>query len=114
MCANVRPHPGPIIKSFSFCRWNLDSIMVDNKIKIQLIDAISYVHKSDIIALSETYLNDTIPNNEIEKEVIVAIYFVVITQQIQSGVVYVYTTRIIYRLTYVQTCIYLMNQLLLN
>ena len=68
MCADVHPHPGPRIKSFSFCHWNLDSIMVENKVKIPLIEAISSVHKFDIIALSETYLNDTIPNNEIEIE----------------------------------------------
>ena len=44
--------------------------MVENKVKIPLIEAISSVriHKFDIIALSETYLNDTIPNNEIEIE----------------------------------------------
>ena len=41
---------------------------VENKVKIPLIEAISSVHKFDIIALSETYLNDTIPNNEIETE----------------------------------------------
>ena len=68
MCADVHPHPGPRIKSFSFCHWNLDSIIVENKVKIPLIEAISSVHKFDIIALSETYLNDTIPNNEIEIE----------------------------------------------
>ena len=68
MCADVHPHPGPRIKSFSFCHWNLDSIMVENKVKIPLIEAISSVHKFAIIALSETYLNDTIPNNEIEIE----------------------------------------------
>ena len=42
--------------------------MVENKVKKPLIEAISYVHKFDIIALSEPYLNDTISNNEIEKE----------------------------------------------
>ena len=68
MCADVHPHPGPRIKLFSFCHWNLDSIMVENKVKIPLIEPISSVHKLDIIALSETYLNDTIPNNEIEIE----------------------------------------------
>ena len=68
MCADVHPHPGLRIKSFSFCHRNLDSIMVENKVKIPLIEAISSVHKFDIIALSETYLNDTIPNNEIEIE----------------------------------------------
>ena len=57
MCADVHPHDGPRIKSFSFCHWNLDLIMVENKVKIPLIEAISSVH-------SDT--NDTIPNNEIE------------------------------------------------
>ena len=68
MSADVYPHPGPIMKSFSFCHWNLDSIMVENKVKIPIIEAISSVHKFDITALSETYLNDTIPNIEIEME----------------------------------------------
>ena len=68
MCADVHPHPGPRTKSFSFCHWNLDSIMVENEVKIPLTEAISSVHKFDIIASSETYLNDTIPNNEIEIE----------------------------------------------
>ena len=53
MCANVDPNPGPRTKSFSFCYWNLDSIVVENKVKIPLIQTISSVHKSDIIALSE-------------------------------------------------------------
>ena len=61
MCADVHPHPGPRIKSFSFYHWNLDSIMIGNKVKIPLIEAISSVHKFDIIALSETYLNYTTP-----------------------------------------------------
>ena len=68
MCADVHPHPSPRIKSFSFCHWNLDSIMIENKVKIPPIEAISSVHKFDIIAFSETYLNDTIPNNEAEIE----------------------------------------------
>ena len=42
--------------------------MVENKIKIPLIEAISSVHKFDTTALSEIYLNNTIPNNEIEIE----------------------------------------------
>ena len=68
MCANVHPHPGLRIKSFSSCHWTSDSIMVENKVKIRLIETISSVHKFDIIALSKTYLNDTIPNNDIEIE----------------------------------------------
>ena len=68
MCADVHPHPCLRIKSFSFCRWNLDSIMIENRVKIPLTEAISYLHKFDIAALFETYLNDTIPNNQIEME----------------------------------------------
>ena len=68
MFADVHPQPGPRIKSFSFCHWNLDSIMVENKVKTLLIEAISSVHKFDITALSKTYQNDTIPNIEIEIE----------------------------------------------
>ena len=68
MFADVHPQPGPRIKSLSFCHWNLDSIMVKNKVKTLLIKAISSVHKFDITALSKTYQNDTIPNIEIEIE----------------------------------------------
>ena len=54
MCADLHPHPGQRIKSFSFCHWNLDSIMVENKVnKIPLIETLSSVDMFDIIALSE-------------------------------------------------------------
>ena len=54
---DVHPNPGPCHgNTFKFCHWNLDSIAVNNFIKIPLIEAYNY----DIIALSETYLDSSI------------------------------------------------------
>ena len=87
--------------------------MVEIKVKISLIEAISSVHKFDIIALSETYLNDTVPSNEIKIGYSSDI-FRSDHPTYMKRMVCVYTIRILYRLNYVQTCIYLMNQLLSN
>ena len=62
----MHPNPGPCHGNiFKFCHWNLDSITVNNFIKIPLIEAYNSVYNYDIIALSETYLDSSIPNENI-------------------------------------------------
>ena len=54
-----------ICKSFSISHWNLSSTTSHNFIKILLLTAYNSIHKSDIICLSETFLNsETISNDE--------------------------------------------------
>ena len=66
ICGDVHPHPGPSHEnSLKFCHWNLDSIAVNDFIKIPLIEAYNSVYNYDLIALSETYLDSSISNGTI-------------------------------------------------
>ena len=51
-------------QSFSICHWNLNSISAHNYIKISLLKTYIATHKLDVICLSETYLDSSIPNND--------------------------------------------------
>ena len=62
---SIVPNPGPFINSLKFCHWNLNSICARDKIEIPLIEAHSSFFHYDLIALSETNLNETIHNEEI-------------------------------------------------
>ena len=66
ICGDVHPHPGPSHRnSLKFRHWNLDSIAVNDFIKIPLIEAYNSVYNYDLIALSETYLDSSITNETI-------------------------------------------------
>ena len=65
-CGDVEINPGPKAISqhgFSVCHWNLNSISAHNFAKIFLLKAYVAIHKFDIICLSETYLDSSIPTN---------------------------------------------------
>ena len=60
----VEVNPGPknsISECLSICHWNLNSILTHNYFKLFLLKAHMSVHKLDIIYLSETYLDSTVP-----------------------------------------------------
>ena len=66
LCGDVEINPGPKTISqqgFSICHWNLNSIIAHNFAKIFLLKAYVAIHKFDIICLSETYLDSSIPTN---------------------------------------------------
>ena len=66
LCGDVEINPGPETISqqgFSICHWNLNSIIAHNFAKIFLLKAYVAIHKFDIICLSETYLDSSIPTN---------------------------------------------------
>ena len=66
ICGNVLSHPSLSHgNSLKFCHWNLDSIAVDDFIKIPLIEAYNSVYNYDVIALLETYLDSSITNETI-------------------------------------------------
>ena len=50
-------------KGFSVCHWNLNSIFAHNSAKVFLLKTYVAIHKFDIICLSETYLDSSIPTN---------------------------------------------------
>ena len=47
-----------------FCHWNLNGLAAHEFVKIPLIEAIITTHNFDIISLSETFLDSTIPQND--------------------------------------------------
>ena len=61
----MHPNLGPLSTSFKFCHWNLNSILANNSIKLSLIEAYDSIHKFDLVALSETYLNSSVNNEDI-------------------------------------------------
>ena len=64
LSGNVEVNPGPknsISECLSICHCNLNSILTHNYFKLFLLKAHMSVHKFDIICLSETYLDSTVP-----------------------------------------------------
>ena len=67
LSGDVEVHPGPknsVSECLSICHWNLDSISAHDYSKLFLLKAYISVHKFDIICLSETYLDSTVPRDD--------------------------------------------------
>ena len=61
---DVEENPGPKHYSAQYltiCHWNLNSIAAHNFIKVSLLKAYLSIHEMDIICLSETYLDSSVP-----------------------------------------------------
>ena len=58
-------HPGQVDVDLKFCHWNLNGIIARDRIKISLIEAYNSVFHYDIIALSETIINNSAPDEDI-------------------------------------------------
>ena len=65
---DIHPHPGPVNNSLKFCHWNLNSILTRNKIKISFIVAYSSVFHYDLFDISESLLNESVEDDEIQIE----------------------------------------------
>ena len=62
LSGDIETNPGPdlgYLDSFSFCHWNLNSIVAHNFINMSLLQAYNAIHRSDIICLSESYLDNS-------------------------------------------------------
>ena len=60
LCGDVEVNPGPRTKannSFLVFHWNINSISANNFSKVCLLRTYLTVHKSDMVCLSETYLD---------------------------------------------------------
>ena len=62
---NVHENPGPKDCNLKFFHWNLDSLTAHNNTKISLIEAYNSVFNYDLIAVSDTRLNQSIDNEDI-------------------------------------------------
>ena len=64
---DIEINPGPNKnqeKSLSVCHWNLNSLWVDDFIKVTLLSAFLSAHKFDILCLSETFLDSSISDDD--------------------------------------------------
>ena len=64
LSGDVEVNPGPrtsVSEYLSICHWNLNRISAHDYSKLFLLKAYISVHKFDIICLSETYLDSTVP-----------------------------------------------------
>ena len=65
MAGDIHPHPGQVDVGLKFCRWKLNGIIARDRIKIPLIEAYNSIFHYDIIALSETIINNSVPDEDI-------------------------------------------------
>ena len=66
---NSGPKSNAINRRFSICHWNLNSLSAHTFAKVSLLWAYISVHKSEIICLSETYLNSKISSYDKNLEI---------------------------------------------
>ena len=71
LSGDIEKGPGPRFSSqnFSICHWNLNGIIAHSYVKISLLKAYLSVHKFDIVCLSETYLDTSVPLRDINLEI---------------------------------------------
>ena len=72
LSGDAEVNPGPNRKPnevISICHWNLSSISAHNLAKLHILKAYVTVHKFDIICLSETYLDSSIPFDDNNLEI---------------------------------------------
>ena len=50
--------------SFSFCHWTLNSLIAHNYVKLSSLQGYNSVYKHDVICLSETYFDNSVPSDE--------------------------------------------------
>ncbi len=69
LSGDIETNTGPQIdKYFKFRHWNLNSICARGGCKIPLLEAFNFFYLFDVVALSETMLNSTVSNQDIEIE----------------------------------------------
>ena len=61
-------NPGPNNRNLKFFHWNLDSITARDNTKISLIEAYNSVFSYDLTAISDTKLDRSISNEDIQIE----------------------------------------------
>ena len=72
LSGDIEKNPGPrhsFSENFSICHWNLNSITTHSYVKKSLLKAYFSIHKFDIICLSETYLDPSVPLHDVNLEI---------------------------------------------
>ena len=55
---DVHPHPGPSRNLLKFMHWNLNSLVAHDGIRVPLIQSYNLIQNYDLIAITETALNE--------------------------------------------------------
>ena len=63
-CGDIEQNPGPKYSSLTFCHWNLNGLTAHDSTKVSLLQAHITQHNYDIICLTETFLNSSIPSDD--------------------------------------------------
>ena len=63
-CGDIEENPRPKNSSLTFCHWNLNGLTAHDSTKISLLQAYITQHNYDIICLTETFLNSSIPSDD--------------------------------------------------
>ena len=95
----VEINPGPLSNCkeyFSISHWNLNSISAYEYSNLFLLKAYIILHKFDIICLSETYLDSTIPNDD-DKLQIPGYTLILTIHLLQNVMESVYIIKVLYR-----------------
>ena len=66
LSGNVLKNPGPTDCNLKFFHWNLDSLTACDNSKISLIEAYNSVFNYDLTAISDTRLDQSISNEDIQ------------------------------------------------
>ena len=69
---NIEKNPGHRSSSsqnVSICYWNLSSITAHSYVKISPLKAYLSIHKFDLVCLSKTYLNPSVPLHDVNLEI---------------------------------------------
>ena len=92
---DVELNPGPKKNSskrnFSIALWNLNSIAVQNFVKLSQLEAYNTLHSYDLICLSETWLNSTtsIDSNDLSLKGYTYIVLTILTMLKMEGFVFI-------------------------
>ena len=70
MDGDIHPHPGPPRNLLKFMHWNLNSIVAHDGIRVPIIQSYNLIQNYDLIAISETTLNEYTSDEIIELMVI--------------------------------------------
>ena len=63
---NPCPKRSPNIK---FCHWNLNGLAAHNFIKVSLVEAFILTNNFDLVCLTQTFLDSTIPNDDVKIQI---------------------------------------------
>ena len=66
LSGNVLENPGPTDCNLKFFHWNLDNLTTRDNSEISLIEAYNSVFNDDLIAISDTRLDQSIRNEDIQ------------------------------------------------